>query len=284
MSTPKDDSRLETHRQVDTAYLFDVDGVLTDPVEKRVDREEIFSEIISRLQNGQPIAFNTGRSTKWVFENVITPMLDRVEYKSIFQNAIVIGEKGGSWAIFDENGDAQHHIVAGLGVSDELQHQIDELVTEKYAHIMGNLDPKQTMSSIEMLDGANLEDFHAAQKQLVDDLNRLLATSGISGKLRVDATTIATDVENPHVGKALGTERFIEFLRLRDIKPTRFIAFGDSPSDLAMADELARRGRQVEMVYVGDASKIRDAKKPYSITTTPGHTHAVAAYLSNEKS
>lgn len=64
MSTPKDDSRLETHRQVDTAYLFDVDGVLTDPVEKRVDREEIFSEIISRLQSGQPVAFNTGRSTK----------------------------------------------------------------------------------------------------------------------------------------------------------------------------------------------------------------------------
>lgn len=269
----------ETRHEVDTAYLFDVDGVLTNPIEKRVDHEAIFAEIIQRLQQGEPVAFNTGRSTKWVFENVIVPMAERIEDKTILQNAIIVGEKGGSWAIFDENGDAQHHIVAGLGVSDELQHQIDELITDKYAHIMGNLDPKQTMSSIEMLDGADLEAFHAAQEQLVDDLDGLLSTFGLKDRLRVDATTIATDVENPRVGKALGTERFIEFLRLRGIKPKGFVAFGDSPSDLAMTDELARQGKQTQMIYVGDPSKLPTDSKGYPVLRQPGHTSATAAYL-----
>ena len=76
-----------------------------------------------------------------------------------------------------------------------------------------------------------------------------------SQDLKIDPTTIATDIENSHVGKALATERFLQFVKDKDVKPGRFIAIGDSKSDFEMADELQRRGKKVEMVYVGDKEK-----------------------------
>ncbi|QQS20183.1 hypothetical protein IPL85_01890 [Candidatus Saccharibacteria bacterium] len=272
----------EERRVVDTAYLFDVDGVLTNPTTKIVDREAIFTGLIDRLQAGLPVAFNTGRSTKWVVDNVVQPMLERASDPGILQNAIIVGEKGASWATFGEDGTPLYGIADSLSLPDTLSQAVDELAS-KYADTMGNLDPKQTMFSVEMLDGANIDEFHVVQAVFASELQALLDSHPEGAMFRVDKTAIATDVESRYVGKALGADRFLEFLQTRDLKAKHYVAFGDSPSDLAMAEELARRSQSVEMVYVGNPADIGDARTlRYAVSLLAGNTAATANFLQDE--
>jgi len=269
----------ETRRHVKTAYLFDVDGVVTNPQEKRITDERVLTEIAKRLEASEVVGFNTGRSTEWVIRNVINPLLTHLEDPSLLTNVIVIGEKGATWATFDETtGEPQYGQVDSVTIPIDLRVQLEEL-TQQYGDTMANLDPKHTMFSAEMLDGHNLTDFSKVQAEFTERVRQLLAETGADKNFAVDPTTIATDIENPHVGKALGADRFIDFLRLRNLKVAKFVTFGDSASDLDMTAELARRGQDATMVYVGDSAKLPARPKGYSIVTAPGFEKATATYL-----
>lgn len=253
----------ETRREVESAYLFDIDGVLTDPVEKRVVEEGLYGEIIKRLQKGEPVGLITGRSNVFMLDRIINPLRERVSDVSILQNLAAVGEKGGTWITFDENGVPQEGKSKDLSIPEELKERVRRLIAEKYSDSMFFDETKQTMLSTEMIDGYDLADYHMKQKELEDDMRMIL--DEFSGDLNIDPTTIATDIENPHVGKGLAAERFLQFIRDRDIKPGRFIAFGDSKSDFEMADELERRGKKLEMVYVGHRDKMGDQRKEYPV-------------------
>ena len=41
-------------------------------------------------------------------DRVITPLLKLVEDKTVLQNLFVVGEKGGSWLNFSNNGECQN--------------------------------------------------------------------------------------------------------------------------------------------------------------------------------
>lgn len=250
----------ETRRHVSSAYLFDVDGVLTDPVEKRVTDDRVYTEIIDRLTSGKPVGLNTGRSIEWMMKNFVTPLIDRMDAQGLdrqyLANLIAIGEKGGAWMTFDEEGTQHMGVVDSISVPGTLQASVQELIKAKYPESMFFDTTKKTMISVEMRDGHDLSDFTARQGELVADLVGLLGTFPGGNDYQIDPTTIATDIESPHVGKALGTDRFLEFLRVRGIVPTRFEAYGDSASDLSMAEELVERGESVQFIYVGDPSKI----------------------------
>jgi hypothetical protein len=279
----------ETRRQVSKAYLFDVDGVLSDPVEKQVTEHELYDQIISRLQQGQPVGLNTGRSNAWMVERFITPLLEKIDDKSILANFVAIGEKGGTWITFDGEGNMQHGRSSAVAVPENLKEQVKQLVIGKYGESMFFDDTKETMLSIEMRDGyADIEAFHAAQAELVNDLKELLQPmeqEDLEKKrkksYKVDPTTIATDVESRYVGKALGADRFEEFLRDKGIKAEEYDTFGDSKSDLEMADELARRGKKVKMIYVGDSAALGDLQKEYPIDHVGGFSQGTLDYLSS---
>ena len=86
-----------------------------------------------------------------------------------------------------------------------------------YCDTMFYDETKQTMISVELLSAEQMketsfEDFKAAQKQLTIELHTLLASYHLDGDLRVDPTRIATDIENVHVGKALGARQFVKLL------------------------------------------------------------------------
>lgn len=157
---------------------------------------------------------------------------------------------------FDEEGTQHMGVVDSISVPGTLQASVQELIKAKYPESMFFDTTKKTMISVEMRDGHDLSDFTARQGELVADLVGLLGTFPGGNDYQIDPTTIATDIESPHVGKALGTDRFLEFLRVRGIVPTRFEAYGDSASDLSMAEELVERGESVQFIYVGDPSKI----------------------------
>jgi len=139
---------------------------------------------------------------------------------------------------------------------------------------------KKTMISVEMHDGYDIARFAEEQARLKVDLSKILAEAGQDRIYNIDPTTIATDVESPHVGKAFGADRFLQFLKDRDIKPMQFKAFGDSASDFEMADELGRRNKPTDFVYVGDKSKLDTVKKDYKVEYVPGFDKGTLEYLS----
>lgn len=269
----------ETRRHVENAYLFDVDGVLSDPREKRVTEEGIYTRVIERLQRGEPVGLNTGRSTEWMEERIIRPLLEKLQDKSVLANFVAIGEKGGTWITFDEKGNMYHGRAQAISVPQDLNERVRQLVEEKYGDSMFFDATKETMISIEMKDGYKVEEFAKRQAELEGELAQILAETGQENTYKIDPTTIATDIESPHVGKALGADRFLQFLKDQDIKPARFIAFGDSRSDLEMADELERKQKSVEFVYVGDRAKLGNPQKGYPIEYIEGFSQGTLAYL-----
>jgi hypothetical protein len=271
----------ETRRIVPEADLFDVDGVLTDPAEKTVP-EEVFALLIRKLEAGSPVGLNTGRSIAWLEERLIKPMLDRVTDTSILTNFVAIGEKGGTWLTFNAEGEAHYGKAKGLPtIPAELKDRVQQLVTDKYAASMFYDATKETMVTIEMHDGYDREMFHREQSALVEDLTPILADYPETSSYRTDPTNIATDVESQYVGKSLGAERFLKFLKDRNIKPLEFKTYGDSASDMEMADELERRNKKVEMVYVGDRQKLGEPTKDYPVTYVPGFVHGTLSYLNS---
>ena len=243
----------EKREVVNHIYSIDLDGVITDPQKKKVIHPELFDEIIARLRRKEPVALNTGRSTKWALENVAKAIQERVEDPADLKYLMVIGEKGNTWATFNELGEVHHGKAGKVTIDDDLQIQIKGL-TAKYRGIMGNHDPKTTMASVEMNDGMDIAEYTRLREPFIKELKELVESHPEGKGLSVDATTIAVDVENPHAGKALGAARFLRALDEMNIayNGARFTALGDSPSDFDMAEELARHGLRGEFIFVGD--------------------------------
>ena len=243
---------LERERIVDAAWIFDVDGVITNPSEKRVTEPEILDQILKRLEKGEPVALNTGRSIEWVKDRVLNPLIERIKDRKILQNFLAIGEKGGTWTEFDENGNLLQRKDENISTPDDLKDTIRHLINREYSDSMFFDESKLTMISTEMRDGHSLDDYREKQKILTSKLKTLLINKGFDEKFKVDPTTIAVDVENKFVGKHFAVKRIIEWVKSRGISPQMFIAFGDSfRSDVSMAQEIHSQGLPVEFVYVG---------------------------------
>lgn len=255
-------------RNVNYLWVFDVDGVITDPQEKRVTEPEILDQIVKRLERGEPVALNTGRSIEWVKNRVLNPLIEKVKDKKILQNLLTVGEKGGTWAEFDKQGNLIESKDDSISVPDKLKNEIRDLISNKYSDGMFYDESKQTMISTEMKDGHSLDDYREKQKILTSKLKTLLTNKGLNDKFKVDPTTIAVDVENKFVGKHFAVKRVIEWLKSRGIKPQQYIAFGDSfKSDVPMAEAIHSQGLPVEFVYVGKEN-IDTSAFPFTINQT----------------
>ena len=264
-------SKPEQERTVNTAWIFDVDGVITNPSEKRITEPEILDEIIKRLEKGEPVALNTERSIKWVIERVINPLVEKTEDKSILQNFFAVGEKGGTWVEFDENGNLQEGKDNSISVAPDIQEEVRSIINNKYADSMFFDETKLTMISTEMKDGHSLDDYRQQQKPLIEELEMLLANKNLQDKFKVDPTTIAIDIENKFVGKHFAAKRIIEWVKNKGISPRRYIAFGDSfRSDVPMAEEIHSQGFPVEFVYVGEEN-VQTADYPFPINQPIAH-------------
>ncbi len=260
----------ETRTKITAARLFDVDGVLVNPVTKEVSDPAIFREVAECLKRGEAIALNTGRSTSWVEEKIIAGLRTHLDDLALYRNLMVIGEKGGTWTTFDKEGVAVHGQAPDLAIDEALKKNVSDLVSDKYSDSMFFDESKRTMLSIEMHKNYDLVSFTRRQEAFVNDVSTLLSRHSKAGALKIDATTIATDVENPHVGKALGAERFLEFLKSRNIAfaDAAFTAYGDSPSDATMADELERRGLRTKFIFVGEPAKLQQSRR-YQVVVEP---------------
>lgn len=275
----------ETRKVADRIALFDIDGVLSDPIEKRVTQPEIFDQLINRLKNGSPIGLNTGRSTEWAIENVVKPLSEQIDDPSLLSLLSVIGEKGNTWATMDTKGKLNYGAAPVVVIPNEVIAEVNALLETEYPNDMKVYDPKQTMLSLEMINGGNIEEFKIKQDLIADQLADILEKSGLSGQFAIDKTTIAIDIQSPHASKALGADRFLEILKSKNIayNTARFDAYGDSVSDLEMADELERRGLDGDFIYVGK-QPLPATSKSYAVhTPSDTYSEGTLSYLQQNR-
>jgi len=84
----------------DAIYVFDLDGVITDPRDSTVD-EVVVAKMSQILQQGGHIAVNTGRSFVWVQEHLVIRLQSMADTGS-FDRLYIVCEKGGESRIWQD--------------------------------------------------------------------------------------------------------------------------------------------------------------------------------------
>ncbi len=240
-------------------YIFDVDGVITNPAEKKVTEEGLIEAIAQKLDEGDIVTLNTGRSLSWMMDRVIKPIEKAVKNKENLDNFLAVGEKGGSWLFF-QNGEWVTEVDKNVSTPKSLQNAIRNLINDKFSDCMFYDESKLTMISTEMIDGHPIAKYSKKQHILVEEMREILEQKEFKSlDLKIDPTTIATDIQNSHVGKHLGARRIANWLKERGIKPEHIVAIGDSQSDTEMAEELQDE-YSLDFVFVGKAEKLDSSK------------------------
>lgn len=250
------------------AWLFDVDGVICHPEQKKVTEPGIITEIIKRLQKGEPVALVTGRSVEFMREKVITRIKEKIPNQSLLQNFLAVGEKGGVILTFDSLASEQETTDDSISVPSEMQEEAKRLVAKKYSKEAFFDLTKRTMISLEMTDHFPLAEFTKAQKLMDQDIKLLIKKYNQDNRFLIDSSTISTDIQNKHVGKDFAARHVLSWLKQKNISPHHFITMGDSSSDVAMAQEIQRQNLPVTFVFVGDSHKIDPQKYSFPVVFT----------------
>ena len=251
----------ERLQNVPRAFLFDCDGVITDPSAKKITTEGLSAAIADRINRGEIVSINTGRSLSWLVEHDVIGSIERlVTDKSKLADFIAVGEKGGSWLTY-ENGEWVTHIDETIKMPERLQGTIRNLINNHFSDLMFYDESKLTMISTEMKDGLPIPKYKRDQEELlVPRMREIIARPQYhSLNLTIDPTIIATDIQKKHVGKHLGAKRIVDWLKEKSIEPEHFITVGDSQSDTEMAEELQDK-YSTEFVFVGDPAKLNPDK------------------------
>ena len=256
------------------AWLFDVDGVITNPELKKAN-PQIIKKLSEILERGEILGFNTGRALEFVIEEVLKPLEVTLTNKDLLYNVFFVGEKGGMWGDY-KNGKIENIVDPQISIPDELNQKIRDLISFKYSDNMFFDETKRTMISTEFKKGTDLSKFHEEQKILVEEMRKILEHQGLNN-LTIEPSIIATDIQNPHVGKDLGVERFLMLIKGKG-EPEEFETFGDSPGDLEMHKYLVKHGRKSKFIYVGNKEIEND---PNVVKTTAKFDEGTLEYLLN---
>lgn len=244
----------EQERTVNAAWIFDVDGTITNLEKKEVTDPEIFEELIKRLKAGKPIALITGRALKWVIEKVVSPLESKVKKTadlSLLDNFYVSAEFGG-FSLQYKDGQRKQSTNPQISVSKKIINGACEIVGKSFADIaFVDLD-KKTHFTAEMNNGLTVNDFKPRQKDLTPLLKRILEKYDKDGKYELHIDRIATNIRSKKANKSFAISQVIEWLSSKRINPQKYIIFGDATSDLEMAEEVKRRGVPFEFVFVGE--------------------------------
>jgi hypothetical protein len=241
------------------AWLFDVDGVLTEPELKTVREPALFDELIRRLARGEPVGTNTGRSLTFLSTGLLDPLEARVADRRLLRGLIAIGERGSAWVTYGDDGVRTEHLDAATPLPRALHAEVRALLQRPdLAAVMFFDDTKRTMISTELRPGKTIAEYEGPQRALVAELHAMLARHGLTDQYRVDPTSIATDIEYRGVGKAYGAAKFAAMLEARGIRPVRYVCFGDSLSDYDMLEALTARGDRAELIFVGEPDQLRE--------------------------
>lgn len=256
-------------------YVFDLDGVITNPQNSQVN-QEVLRHILRLLRSGAPVAVNTGRSYAWVEQNLNRYVCKQSD-ATLLQNYIVVCEMGGETVTWQDG--VPRLRSNRFALSPEVQVRTQAIFAAHSAELDSMLwdDTKRTMATIEKRPTADLATFHHQQNILAEYLRSELSGANVY----VGTTTVAVDVQSPQAGKHAGAELILEWAN--GLKPTAnysFISIGDSLSDYDMAHYFAEQGMASTFVYVGRTPQALPAhNKVRIITPTKSYAEGALEFL-----
>jgi hydroxymethylpyrimidine pyrophosphatase-like HAD family hydrolase len=264
-----------------TLFLFDIDGVITNPISCEVELE-VISEIVGILHRGESVAFNTGRSLNWVSQYIIPPLVEKLSDRRHLSRICIVYQKGAFQVSFDDKGEIEQPIVAPdiTLIPALLRQEVYQLIEARFTETMFTGEEKEAVLSPQMKPGSDYQQFKADQRYLVELLHCILEQHGWKDRFRVDPTRIATDIEDKRLGKGFGSYRILEWLSERKFQTQSFIAFGDSLSDIQMAEVIHHYGLPVDFVFVGEREQLQGLRLPIPIHLPQAHNEkGTAEYL-----
>jgi len=247
----------------DAIYVFDLDGVITDPRDSTVD-EVVVAKMSQILQQGGHIAVNTGRSFVWVQEHLVIRLQSMADTGS-FDRLYIVCEKGGESRIWQDKAFVSQP--SRFALPADVVERAHTIYTQHQAelHTMFWDATKQTMATMEKYPDATMELYKEQQNHLLQWLHAALEGSDA----KVDPTVIATDIESPLAGKHAGAELIYEWVaKHTPVEHDTFTCFGDSKSDYEMARFFAQQGAATTFVFVGSPEVVFDEESRVTLQRT----------------
>lgn len=246
--------------------MFDLDGVLINLRAKRLTEVYLLEVLAECLAKGEPVTFNTGRSPEQAEQHILRPLTHLIKDERLLQRVMLVGEKGGAWANYSQDGELLVSYDSRFSVPLLILETVSDLVQSPDFADLLEIEQKKTMLTLAMREGASFEAFQNIQGRVAWQLEQSLLCHGLASTWKVDVNGNAVEVEHVLAGKGLGAQRIIAWLRTQRISPFRIVAFGDSISDLAMAEELSACF-PIEFIFVG-SSDIAETAYTFPITRT----------------
>lgn len=280
----------------DLGLLLDVDGPIASPVSRSIAIPSIADDLVALAGAGVPIAFITGRSDRFVDQQVVEPLFERGLADALRQpGARMFGvfEKGGTWAAITPDGLGSVEVDESVAPSDSLIADIRSLTTDSFDDTMFFDRTKRAMISVEQRREVDTSVYAAAQARFDAAAFDLLTAHGIGAyhgdrvapdangdvTFRIDSTIISSDIESIVLDKDRGAKRALDYFVTAGELPRRWRSVGDSRSDYKMADYLHAEGFDVGHVDVRPADGVLE--KPYRVITEHDavHDEAGAVFL-----
>jgi len=239
-------------------WIFDVDGVLTNPEQKRIIYPELISELVKRLKNNEPIGLNTGRSFSFIEQEILHPLQEKLPLIEHHLLSLVfpVGEYGGVWMTY-EQGVFQQHINSSLCVPGEMEKQIKTFVKEMCNDIVFFDTDKRTMISLELQKGKTIDVFQSITPLIIKNLQTILHQNHFENDWIIQPSRICIDLQHVSVGKRYAISKILDLIKERNITPKQFVSFGDSLSDIAMHEALLTKNKPSHFVFVGENELLR---------------------------
>ena len=248
------------------AWLFDVDGVITDSEKRESVEVKVLNEILNRIKIGEPVALITGRGEKWLVDNVISQLEENMIGEPR-DNLFISGEVGGV-TIRYINSQRLTEKDESLSLPKNVVEQAVALVKAHFSQAMFFDETKNTLVTFQVHENYDLQSFKEKQEELTPQLNKLLEDAKLNDKFEIHKDRLAINIRSRNATKSHVTQKVLEWLASKNLKPHKFKIFGDSPSDLEMAQAIFEKGLDFEFIFVGDPAEISGQNYPFPITFT----------------
>ena len=271
--------------------LLDVDGPIASPDTRTIATPSIIADLITLAGANVPIGFITGRSARFISEQVVAPLvaagLPRV------MRMYGVCEKGAVWFPITETGMGEVVVDASVALPDPVVSRIRELVATDYVDTMFFDETKLAMISVEQRTDVDRAAYHVAQASFERAAYAIMIEHGLGVRFgdevspdaagavpfRIDTTIISTDIESVDLDKDHAAKRALAFFAAGGPLPRLWRSVGDSRSDYKMADHLHAAGFDVAHVDVRPADGILDKPYPVIVEGDLIHDEAGAAFL-----
>lgn len=249
-----------------TVWVFDVDGVITDPIEKRIAKPEILDFIVKKLKQKEPVAFLTGRAMSWMEERVLPAIEVGTKDNNLLDNLYVSAEFGGLLITY-EQGVKKTFVNSDIIPPKEIVEHASE-IAGRYSNSMFIDRAKRTHFTLEMNDGSDFAKFKEDQEKLDEEFRQLIKRYGLESQFEILSDRIASSIRDKRINKRFAVKELLKWLKLKKINPGKFMVFGDSKADLEMGEELAINGLDQEFVFVGEKNQVDSSKYSFTIIIT----------------